>query len=315
MSRVLVTGGAGFIGSHIVEELLKQGYEVAVVDNLSTGKKKNIDIKKIDFFYEDILNYDGLKGVFRCFSPEYVIHQAAQVSVSTSLKEMSRDASINIMGSLNIIQLSNEFKVKKIIMASTAAVYGNPEHIPIDLNHKLSPESPYGLSKATVEKYLSLNYTVNQLPYVILRYANVYGPRQDSNGEGGVVAIFSNQFSRKEQPTIFGSGNQTRDFIYVKDVACANIQAILYGENEIFNISTKTQVTINELFKMLRNIYGISSDFNPIFAPVRNGDIQKSTLCNKKTIQKLNWKPKVKLSEGLATTVAYYKMNSKNVIM
>lgn len=315
MDRVLVTGGAGFIGSHIVEELIQRGYKVAVVDNLSTGKKKNIDIHKVDFFQESILNYDRMKGIFNYFQPNYVIHQAAQVSVSNSIKDMNQDANTNIMGSMNIIQLSNEFNVKKIIVASTAAVYGNPKYLPIDLNHPLNPKSPYGLSKLTMENYLDLNYTLNNLSYVILRYANVYGPRQDNNGEGGVVAIFSDQLNKSEKPTIFGDGNQTRDFVYVKDVAKANIQAMLYGQNEVFNVSTNTQVTINELLKKLIYIYGISATFSPNFTSRRQGDIIKSTLCNQKTLNKLNWKPKVKLSHGLEETVAYYKMNSKNEIL
>lgn len=310
MNKVLVTGGAGFIGSHIVEKLLDKGYEVAVADNLSSGNIKNLEkIESIQFFNVDITNYEALKIVVHTFDPEYIIHQAAQVSVAASVKDVLNDETINIRGSLNVIEIAKNTNVKKIVFASTAAVYGEPEYLPIDALHRTKPMSPYGLSKYTVEKYLEMSKKLYQLDYTILRYSNVYGPRQDAKGEGGVVAIFSDKISNDEIPTIFGDGNQTRDFVFVEDVAQANVQALKYGSEKILNVSSSERTTINDLFTSMTK--ELNKSFVPLYKEERQGDIKDSSLSNKETRAILKWEPNFSLKKGLKKTLNYYVVNNK----
>ncbi|WP_042381332.1 SDR family NAD(P)-dependent oxidoreductase, partial [Geobacillus kaustophilus] len=250
MEKVFVTGGAGFIGSHIVDKLLEEGYEVAVFDNLSTGKLENLRDKTYTFYEGDITNKEQLYGAVADFQPHYIIHQAAQVSVTKSVENMEEDARINIMGSINVINAAKDYRVKKIVYASSAAVYGEPQYLPIDENHPINPQSPYGISKFAVELYLKVAHELYGIDYTILRYANVYGPRQDAKGEGGVVAIFTEKMANGDAPIIFGDGKQTRDFIYVTDVAEANVLAINRGDNKIINISNNSMTDINYLFNL-----------------------------------------------------------------
>lgn len=304
MSKVLVTGGAGFIGSHIVEVLLEKGYEVAVIDNLSTGKVENLNLTNLDFFHCDILDSSKFLTIMEEIKPDYIIHQAAQVSVAESVNNVLFDQEVNIKGSLNIIEAAKKYNVKKIVFASSAAVYGNPEFLPIDLTHPIHPTSPYGLSKFTVEEYLRISKELFGIDYTVLRYSNVYGPRQDSKGEGGVVAIFSDKISNGEQPTIFGDGNQTRDFIFVGDVARANVAA-LTSESGTYHVSSGNYITINQLFDCMMETS--SNKCAPIYKKERDGDIRNSVLDYTTTLEKLNWRPLVTLKEGLDRTLEFYK--------
>ncbi|MBT2605137.1 NAD-dependent epimerase/dehydratase family protein [Bacillus sp. ISL-53] len=303
MKKVLVTGGFGFIGSHIVDTLIRNNYKVAIYDNLSTGSIGNVQAKVTPFFgnvEDEVL----LENAMETFRPDYVIHQAAQVSVQQSISDITNDARINIMGTINIAKLSNKYDVKKIVFASSAAVYGDADVMPITLSHLTSPLSPYGASKKTAEDYLKLAKELYDLNYVNLRYSNVYGPRQTASGEGGVISIFTNLVIKNERPVIYGDGTQTRDFIYVKDVADANLKALEYEESGTFNVSSTTSTSINQLFSIIQS-FG-SHDLSPIYQPTKNGDIKDSLLCNKMTLQKLGWHPAYSLEQGLASTYEYY---------
>jgi UDP-glucose 4-epimerase len=311
MEKVLVTGGVGFIGSHIVDKLLEEGYEVAVFDNLSTGKLENLGEKIFTFYEGDISNKDQVYQAVADFKPHYIIHQAAQVSVAKSVKSMEEDARLNIMGSINLINAAKDYEVKKIVYASSAAVYGEPQYLPIDENHPINPQSPYGVSKFTVELYLKAAQELYGIDYTILRYANVYGPRQNAKGEGGVVAIFSEKIANGEIPTIFGDGEQTRDFVYVTDVAEANVMAIHEGRNQIFNISTNSITNINYLFKLISNTF--HKEITPIYKEKRKGDIKSSVLNNKSSKENLNWKPKISIEQGINKIAEYYKMNKIHI--
>ncbi|WP_342514748.1 NAD-dependent epimerase/dehydratase family protein [Sporosarcina sp. FSL K6-1522] len=303
MMKVLVTGGLGFIGSHIVDTLMRNNYEVAVYDNLSTGSLKNID-SNVRIFIGDIEDKKSLEQAMETFRPDYVIHEAAQVSVQNSISAISNDAQINIMGTINIIELSHKYAVKKIVFASSAAVYGNANRLPIVVSDPVQPLSPYGISKKTAEEYLILAKKILDVDYVILRYSNVYGPRQTSSGEGGVISIFTNHVINNERPVIYGDGLQTRDFIYVKDVARANLQALRFDGIGIFNIASTTSSSINQLYAIIQSIS--QKEILPIYQSPKSGDIKESLLCNRTSTQKLNWQPQYSLAKGLANTYAYY---------
>ncbi|MEK5037397.1 NAD-dependent epimerase/dehydratase family protein [Sporosarcina sp. FSL K6-3457] len=311
MMKVLVTGGFGFIGSHIVETLIRNNYEVAVYDNLSTGSMQNVD-SRVMVFIGNIEDKETLEKAMETFKPDYVIHEAAQVSVQNSISDISNDALINIMGTINIIELSHEYAVKKIVFASSAAVYGNSNTLPILVSHPIQPLSPYGASKKTAEEYLILAKKLFDLDYVILRYSNVYGPRQASVGEGGVISILTNHIINNEQPVIYGDGLQTRDFIYVEDVASANLQALRFDGSGIFNISLTISSSINQLYSIIQSIS--QNDIFPIYKSSKSGDVKESLLCNKMSIQKLNWQPKYSLSDGLVKTYEYYLEQNQSTI-
>ncbi|KMY51026.1 NAD-dependent epimerase/dehydratase family protein [Peribacillus loiseleuriae] len=303
MERVLVTGGFGFIGSHIVDTLIRNNYKVALYDNLSTGSISNIH-SKVMVFIGSIEDEGSLERAMETFRPDYVVHEAAQVSVQNSISDITNDALINIMGTINIIKLSHKFAVKKVVFSSSAAVYGHSNVMPISVTQPTQPLSPYGASKKTAEEYLLLAQELYDLDYAILRYSNVYGPRQTANGEGGVISIFTNQVINKEQPVIYGDGLQTRDFIYVADVASANLQALKFDGSGIFNISSTTSTSINELYPIIQSFS--QHELSPIYKSAKNGDIKESLLCNKQSIQKLGWLPEYSLTKGLSKTYEYY---------
>lgn len=298
----MVTGGCGFIGSHIVDKLIDENYQVGVVDNLLTGKLEHLS-PIVTFYKCDIVDRNFLK-VVEDFQPEFIIHQAAQVSVPVSINNILLDADINIKGTSQVIDAARRNKVKKIVFASSAAVYGDPQYLPIDENHPINPKSPYGLSKYTAELYLQLARNLYGIDYTILRYSNVYGPRQDSQGEGGVVSIFINKLIRGECPTIFGDGEQTRDFVYVEDVAMANVNALKFGENGIFNISSGTQTSVNQLYSML--IESLSILKKPFYTESRLGDIKHSVLDNICALKNLSLQ-NTPLNKGLEKTISYFK--------
>lgn len=306
--NVLVTGGAGFIGSHVVEGLIKEGFSPIVVDNLSTGKIENLNPKAL-FYQQDIEDEEMMERIFMLHKPVYVFHLAAQSSVSISVRNPVEDARTNILGTLVLLQKSVKYGVKKFIFSSTGgAIYGDNVNIPTSEEELPNPISPYGIAKLSVERYLDFFSKEYNLDYVSLRYSNVYGPRQDPYGEAGVVAIFTNKMLRGEKVTIFGDGEYIRDYIYVDDVVRANILAIEKGKNMVLNIGTGRGTTVNELFKMLKDIIGYTDE--PVYAPPRKGDVRKSVLDCSKAKQILGWEPKVSLEEGLRRTVEYFKTSS-----
>lgn len=305
--KILVTGGAGFIGSHIVDMLVQRKDEVVIVDNLSTGNIKNIN-KKAKFYKNDIQNRDILQ-IFNEFQPQVVIHTAAQIDVQQSLKQPVLDASVNINGTINLLEACKESGVSKIIYSSSAAVYGNPKYLGIDEKHPKNPLSFYGISKYTPEHYIKAYHHLHGIKYSILRYANVYGIRQDPKGEGGVISIFLSKMLNGEAPVIFGDGEQTRDFIYVEDVARANVMAIDQCHDETVNIGTNTPTTVNQLYSMME--LHIRSGLKPLYGPERKGDIVHSYLDNAKAAACMGWKPVYSLQEGLEKTIEYYSSKDR----
>jgi UDP-glucose 4-epimerase len=294
--NILLTGGAGFIGSHIADELINNDYEVTIVDNLVTGKRQNIN-DKADFYEIDIRNPE-LEKVFREKNIECVIHEAAQASVGASMSDPSYDMSVNIQGTLNILRLCAKYGVKKIIAASTAAIYGHPDYLPVDEKHPAKCLSFYGLSKYTMEQYIRLFGESFGLNYIIFRYSNVFGPRQDAHGEAGVISIYLDRMLRQQAVEIHGDGMQTRDFIYVSDIVRANLLALkLERRNAIINLSTNTQVSILELYNVMKNLTGYENE--AVHMSPRAGDIRDSRLDNTLAKQVLDWEPEVPLKAGL----------------
>ncbi|PEA56110.1 UDP-glucose 4-epimerase [Bacillus pseudomycoides] len=301
--KVLVTGGAGFIGSHIVESLLENNVETVVVDNLTTGYKKNMP-PQATFYYFDIRD-PNIDKIFMIEKPDFVIHQAAQVSVQQSVKQPFYDCSENVMATINILQSCIKYNVKKIIYASTAAVYGDPKYLPIDENHQLSPISFYGLSKLTSETYIQLFAKLYGLKYTILRYSNVYGARQTADGEAGVISIFIDRLLKDVNPIIYGDGKQTRDFIFVKDVAHANFLALTNADNQICNISSNQQTSVNELISVICSL--MKRKETQIYKDKRRGDIVHSYLLNDNARGNLIWQPEFSLFQGLEETISFFK--------
>lgn len=302
--RVLVTGGAGFIGSHIVEHLIDEGHDVCVLDNLSTGRKEHLP-KGIPFYQLDIAS-DSLDPAFARFKPDCVVHAAAHIDVSNSVSHPKQDARINIEGSINLLEACKKFDVRKVVYSSSAAVYGDPLELPVPESHPIQATSPYGVSKHVVEHYLYVYRQLYGIEYTALRYANVYGPRQDPLGEGGVVAIFTHRLARDEDVTIYGDGEQTRDYVYVGDVARANLLALTKGDGEIVNISCSTETSVNDLFELVRKATG--SRGNAVRAPKRPGEIQRSVLANHRAQEVLGWTPQVPLDQGLLWVAGYPSM-------
>jgi UDP-glucose 4-epimerase len=304
--RVLVTGGAGFIGSHVVDALVKEGHSVAVVDDLSMGKREQVH-PAARFYRADIRDRQALEEVFRIERPEVVNHHAAQVDLRRSMSEPSFDASVNILGSLLLIELSLTCKVRKFIdISSGGAVYGEPQQLPVDERHPIRPMSAYGVSKYTVEQYLRL-FDGAGLDCTILRYANVYGPRQDPAGEAGVVAIFSRQMLAGERPTIFGDGTKTRDYVYVGDVVAANLLAMTekLASGRSYNIGLGREVSDRQIFELVRSAVGATLE--PILASKRPGEIERICLDASLAKAELGWEPAISLEEGMARTVAFYR--------
>ncbi|MFT8320307.1 MAG: NAD-dependent epimerase/dehydratase family protein [Bacillus sp. (in: firmicutes)] len=303
MKKVIVTGGSGFIGSHIAEELLAEGYKVIVIDNFSTGHYRNIAHLPVEIYQSDITN-PNIIDFIASLEPDYIIHQAAQVSVAESVHNILHDENVNVKGSLHVMKAAIKASVQKFVFASSAAVYGNPMFLPVTTEHPTIPESPYGLTKLTVEQYLKLANKLYQLPFSILRYSNVYGPRQDAKGEGGVVSIFAERISENKQLTIYGDGEQTRDFIYVKDVAAANVKALQAVENICVNVSSNTVITINELLVKMKSA-ALADELDTTYETERAGDIRHSVLCNQQTKTILNWTPQTNIEAGLKETLIY----------
>jgi UDP-glucose 4-epimerase len=307
--KILVTGGCGFIGSHIVDRLIMHGFETAAADDLSSGSLKYLAVHngKAAFYQCSILSTE-FENAVKHFQPDAVIHLAAQVSVSRSVQDMVHDAEINIMGSVRLIELAKKYGIKKIIYSSSAAVYGSPQFLPVTTDHPLNPMSPYGISKMIVEKYLTAAQSLFGIEYMVLRFGNVYGPRQNSQGEGGVISIFINRMMKDSNPVIFGDGMNTRDFIFAGDVAEANLSALNASSSGIVNISSGVETSINELVTRLQQL--MNKKIQPVHTMPRGEDIRFSVLCNKEALTALNWKPSVSLDDGLKQTIAFYAQDT-----
>jgi UDP-glucose 4-epimerase len=302
--KVLITGGAGFIGSNLVDGYLTEGYEVVVVDDLSTGKRENVNPKAT--FYEIDIQNPALEEVFKKEKIDIVNHHAAQIDVRRSVKDPIFDAKVNVIGLLNLLELCIKHDVKKFIFASSGGViYGETENLPVKETHPLLPLSPYGITKMVAEHYLRYYYTVYNLNYTVLRYGNVYGPRQDPFGEAGVVAIFINNLLEGKEPVIFGDGEQLRDYIYVEDIVRANLLCTARGNADIFNLGTGIGTSVNLLLHKLQRIMG--TDLQPIYKPPREGEIYKNYIDSDKAAKILGWEAKISLEEGLKRTVDFFK--------
>ncbi len=302
--RILVTGGAGFIASHVVDAYIEGGHEVHVVDNLSTGRRENVN-PRATFHLMDIRDPAVTELIARG-GYDILNHHAAQMDVRRSVEDPVYDAEVNAIGTLRLLEGARESGIKKVIFASTGgAIYGEQDYFPADELHPTRPVSPYGVTKLIGERYLHYYQFVHGLNYVVLRYANVYGPRQNPHGEAGVVAIFTEKLLRGEQPIINGDGGQTRDFVYVGDVVRANLLALDYDRNDVFNIGTGIETDVNTIFRKLREYSG--ADVPEKHGPAKPGEQRRSVLDYSKARRELGWEPQVSLDEGLRRTVEYFR--------
>tara|TARA_Y100000310_G_scaffold340231_1_gene435297 strand:+ start:418 stop:1341 length:924 start_codon:yes stop_codon:yes gene_type:complete len=302
--KVLVTGGAGFIGSHIVDLLIDKDYDVVIVDNLSSGHKENIN-PKAKFYNCDITSIENLKKIFEAEKPSKVIHSAAQIQITKSINIPAHDANTNILGGLNILECCKNFNINKIIYLSTAAIYGNPEYNPLDEIHPIKPISPYGVSKRSLELYFYAYHKMYDLKFISFRLANVYGPR-DFPESNRVISLFTQALLNTKQPLIIGDGKQGRDFVYVKDIANAAVIGLEnVTEDNFFNIGTGKITPINELFLTIKRI--ISSDINPKYIKEREGEIREISLKADKAKEQLDWMAEYSLEQGLKETVEWFR--------
>ena len=302
--NILITGGAGFIASHIADAYIAEGHHVIIVDDLSTGSRDNIPAQAM-FYQLDIRNKQ-VEDVFQKEKIDVVNHCAAQMDVRRSVSDPMFDASVNVLGGLNVFECAKNHGVKKIIFSSTGgAIYGEQDYFPADEQHPLRPLSPYGITKLSTEKYLYYYKAVYGIDSVVLRYANVYGPRQNPHGEAGVVAIFCNKMLRGDQPVINGDGKQTRDYTFVGDVVKANLKALTYSGSNIYNIGTGVETDVNTLFLQLRRHLNPACPEQHI--PAKAGEQRRSVISYGKIEHELGWKPTVTLEEGLRLTAEYFR--------
>ena len=304
--KILVTGGAGFIASHITDAFINEGHSVTVIDNLSTGFEKNVN-PKAKFIKADIGDTNLLQ-VFEKEKFDVVNHHAAQMDVRKSVADPAFDANTNIIGTINLLQCCIKTNVKKFMFASTGgAVYGEQNYFPADENHLTAPCSPYGISKLAVEKYLFFYKFQYNFNYTILRYANIYGPRQNSKGEAGVVAIFTTKLLANEQPVINGTGKQTRDYVFVGDVVKANLTTLKDDVCDIYNVGTEKETDVNELFNKLNHLTGNNKEEK--HGPPAAGEQMRSVITSERLFKKFGWKPSTNIEEGLKATVEFFKNN------
>jgi len=302
--KILVTGGAGFIGSHIVDALIEAGHDVVVIDDLFTGHEKNVN-PKTQFYKLDIRNV-AVSDLFAAEKFDIVYHQAARGNVRASMVDPMIYADVNVKGGINLLECCRKFKTKKIIYSSTGGcVYGELQYMPADEKHPIQPRDPYGASKASFELYLPV-YAMNYgLDFTILRYPNVYGPRQDPLGEAGVVSIFIGQMLRSIQPIINGDGEQVRDYVYVSDVVNANVLALTKGDSGIYNLGWGAGVSVNRIFrslKMMTNCF-----FDEMHGPAKLGEVRNCYLNAEKANRELGWQPQVKIEDGLQRTLSFFQ--------
>ena len=304
--KVLVTGGAGFIGSHLVRQLLADGHEVTVLDDLSAGVREHLPASGFTFWMQDVRHQDIVQQiVFEKF--DVIVHLAAQTMVDASIRDPRFDADENVMGLLNVLEAARLSGVKRVLQASTAAAYGDVQEssLPVREDEALHPMSFYGLTKVIGEHYLDLYHQLYGLDYVVLRFANVYGERQGDSGEGGVISIFAKRIAQGQDITIFGDGLQTRDFVYAGDIAAGLRRALVTEQvNTVYNLSTQTETSLDELVGILQDVSG--RELQVKHGPVREGDIYRSMLCNEKAVKVLGWQPSVSLAEGLRRTYTYF---------
>jgi UDP-glucose 4-epimerase len=304
--RILVTGGAGFIGSHVVDAYIAAGHEVAVVDDLSTGREENVN-PLAEFHRVDLRDRPAVDRAIAAFRPEVVNHHAAQSEVPKSVADPTFDAEVNILGGLNVLRSAVDNAVRKVIFISTGgALYGEPDVVPADEDHPVRPLSPYGTSKYAFEQYLGTFQRTFGLDYTVLRYANIYGPRQDFHAEEGrVIAIFASRMLAGKPVTIDGDGEQARDMLHVGDAAIANLAALDSGSRGTYHISTGIPVSINDLFRKL----ALLTDYRlaPNHGPRRKGDVYRIALDNSRAQRELGWQPRVNLEEGLSLTIDYFR--------
>lgn len=306
--KILITGGAGFIGSHIQDKLIELDHEVAILDSLRSGKKENLHPKST-FFEVDMREPQKVLDTFEKFKPEAIYHLAAQNEVPFSMEHPREDLQTNIEGMFNILEAGVKTGVQKVIYSNTGgAYYGEvPDtDLPISEDHPVSkPTSFYGVSKAAAEQYLKLFSVVHGIKYISLRYSNVYGPRQAGNKEAGIIAIFTSKLLEGITPTINGDGSHTRDYVYVGDVVAANIAALNHSENDYFNIATGVETSNNKIYETLCKHLNITTPAN--YGPARPGDVLRNSLSVEKAKQKLNWTPQIDIETGIQKTVEYYK--------
>jgi len=305
--KVIITGGAGFIGSHVTDVLISKGIEPVVIDNLSTGRPDHLP-EGIRIYQADTVSLK-MREIFAAEKPDAVIHLAAQIVVAKSLADPFGDAVQNVLGTINVLTCCRDYDVPKIIYASSSAVYGEIADGSIDETHPIRPTSFYGLSKYQGEQYVRMFHRMFGLRYTILRYANVYGPRQKSGGEGAVIPVFITKLLAGEPPVIYGSGEQTRDFVFVHDVARANWLALQRGDNTTVNIGTNIPTSIQHLYQMIT--HALSSLERPVYQSKKKGDLLFSCLRNEKAKHVLGWQPSVSLAEGLKQTIRYYQQRHK----
>lgn len=302
--NILVTGGAGFIGSNIADRYIKEGHKVIIADNLSTGYLRNINTKAV--FYKTDISGSKLEDIFKKHRIDVINHHAAQVDLRFSFDFPVEDAKINIEGTINLLQLAVKYKVKKIIFASSGgAIYGEQDYYPAGENHPKNPLSPYGITKLAVENYLGFYHRNYGLNYVCLRYSNVYGPRQLPKGDAGVVAVFCKKIIRKQQPLINGSGKNTRDFVFIEDVVNANYKALNCKKPLVVNIGTGVETQIIKVFRLINKYFG-NKVKEKHGKPVK-GEQKRSLLDNTLAAKSLKWKPKISIEEGLALTCRYFE--------
>lgn len=303
--KILVTGGAGFIASHLVDRMVQDNHQVVVVDNLSNGNLKNLN--PLAKFYDLDIRHPKLKDIFALEKPEFVFHHAAQINFQSERPEPVLNGEVNIIGTLNLLKNCRLQNVGKIIFASSAAVYGDSRYLPVDERHPTVPVSFAGISKLAAEHYIRVYNQLYGLKYSIFRYSNVYGPRQFNKGKGGVVAKFIYNLLSGDRPCVFGDGSQSRDFVHVNDVVEANMLAIKGGDDEIFNINSGTKTTVKELTYMLNCLTDLN--VKPSYKASSTYEILHSQLDNSKARYLLGWNPVYSLKEGLAETIDFYRRN------
>lgn len=303
--NILVTGGAGFIASQIVDEYIRLGHEVTILDNLSTGRKRNIN-PAARFHEVDIRDAEAVRRIFEERPFDVVNHHAAQMDVRRSVDDPVYDASVNIIGVLSLLESCVKTGVKRVIFASSGgAIYGEQDYFPADENHPTRPISPYGVAKLTTEQYLFYYKALYGIDSVSLRYANIYGPRQNPEGEAGVVAIFTTKLLAGQQPVINGEGKQTRDYVFVGDVVRANVLALQSEGSHVFNIGTGVETDVNQLFHHLKRI--TRSSAHEQHGPAKKGEQMRSVLSAAKIEKQLGWKAIVSIDKGLEETVEYFR--------
>ena len=303
--KALVTGGAGFIGSHLVDRLLSEGYQVAVIDDLSAGKLRNLN-SAVTFYHSDITQ-PSLQEIFHRERPDLVFHLAARVSVTGSTESPVDNAQVNVMGTLRLLDAARRTGIDKFIFASTGgAIYGNPQDNPCSEETPVAPVSPYGLSKRMAEEYIDLFQRLYRLNYTVLRYGNVYGPRQDPHGEAGVVAIFAQNMLEGKPAIIYGDGEQERDFIYVEDVVEANLQAVSRGHNKILNVGSGEGTSVNRIFHSLQAALDYRREAE--HRPHRPGEVYKIHLDCERAQRDLDWSARFSLEEGLRLTLEHFRI-------